>query len=70
MVRRPCRDADFRDAQGVLLNEAREALLAESGVNLDEEAADLLRYEQSYQAATQVIAVADSLFQSLLAALR
>ena len=62
--------ASTRDAQGVLLEQAREALLAESGVNLDEEAADLLRYEQSYQAAAQLIATADTLFQSLLAALR
>ena len=39
-----------------------------SGVNLDEEAADLLRYEQAYQAAARVIATAESMFQSLLAA--
>ena len=59
-----------RDAQSVLLDQAIQALQAESGVNLDEEAAALLRYEQSYQAAAQVIATANSLFQSLLAALR
>ena len=41
-----------------------------SGVNLDEEAADLLRYQQAYQAAAQVIATADTLFQSLLGAVR
>jgi flagellar hook-associated protein 1 FlgK len=41
-----------------------------SGVNLDEEATDLLRYQQAYQAAAQVIATADSLFQSLLNAVR
>ena len=62
--------ASTRDAQNVLLNQATEALKAESGVNLDEEAADLLRYEQSYQAAAQVISVADSLFQTLLSVLR
>jgi flagellar hook-associated protein 1 FlgK len=62
--------ASTRDAQNVLLNQATEALKAESGVNLDEEAADLLRYEQSYQAAAQVISIADSLFQTLLAVLR
>ncbi len=41
-----------------------------SGVNLDEEATDLLRYQQAYQAAAQVIATADSMFQSLLSAVR
>lgn len=45
----------------------REAL---TGVNLDEEAADLLRFQQAYQAAARVITVADSLFQSLLAVVR
>ncbi|HEY4581541.1 MAG TPA: flagellar hook-associated protein FlgK [Lysobacter sp.] len=41
-----------------------------SGVNLDEEAADMLRYQQAYQAAAQVIATADTLFQTLLGAVR
>jgi len=39
-----------------------------SGVNLDEEAADLLRFQQAYQAAAQVIATADTVFQTLLGA--
>ena len=38
------------------------------GVNLDEEAANLLKYQQAYQAAAQLIRVADTLFQTLLAA--
>ncbi len=41
-----------------------------SGVNLDEEAADMLRFQQAYQAAAQVIATADNVFQSLLGAIR
>jgi flagellar hook-associated protein 1 FlgK len=41
-----------------------------SGVNLDEEAADLLRFQQAYQAAAQVIATADSMFQTLIGAVR
>ncbi|WP_238346125.1 flagellar hook-associated protein FlgK [Luteimonas saliphila] len=41
-----------------------------SGVNLDEEAADLMRFQQAYQAAAQVISTADSMFQTLLAAVR
>jgi len=39
-------------------------------VNLDEEAADLVRYQQAYQAAARVIAVANEVFQSLLDAAR
>ena len=39
-------------------------------MNLDEEAADLMRLQQAYQAASQIIATADTLFQSLLAATR
>ena len=39
-----------------------------SGVNLDEEAADLLRYQQAYQAVARVITTADQLFQTLLGA--
>lgn len=43
---------------------------AVSGVNLDEEAANLLRYEQAYQAAAQVMSVASDVFDTLLAAVR
>lgn len=43
---------------------------AVSGVNLDEEAANLLRYQQAYQAAAQVIATASTVFDTLLAATR
>ncbi len=47
--------------------ETRESF---SGVNLDEEAADLLRYQQAYQASARVIVVANEIFQELLAAVR
>lgn len=43
---------------------------ATSGVNLDEEAANMLRYQQAYQAAAQLVSTADTLFQTLLAAVR
>lgn len=56
-----------RQAQATMLNEATQAQQAVSGVNLDEEAANLIKYQQAYQAASKVIQVADSLFQSLLA---
>jgi flagellar hook-associated protein 1 FlgK len=42
---------------------AREAA---SGVNLDEEAINLMRYQQAYQAAGRVIGVANALFESIL----
>jgi flagellar hook-associated protein 1 FlgK len=38
----------------------------ESGVNLDEEAARLLQYQQGYQAAAKVLQVAQSVFDTLL----
>jgi flagellar hook-associated protein 1 len=41
-----------------------------SGVNLDEEAANLIKYQQAYQAAAQVIATANSLFDTLMTMLR
>lgn len=39
---------------------------AVSGVNLDEEAARLLQYQQAYQASSKVIQIAQSLFDSML----
>jgi flagellar hook-associated protein 1 FlgK len=59
-----------RDAQQLVMNDANTALGNLSGVNLDEEAANLVRYQQAYQAAAKVISVANSLFQSLLDATR
>ncbi len=57
-----------RDAQSVVKQESLDARDSVSGVNLDEEAANLLRYQQAYQAAAQLIGVANTLFDSLLAA--
>lgn len=58
------------DAEGTLLQQAISARDSVQGVNLDEEAADLLRFQQAYQAAAQVISVADTVFQTLLDATR
>ena len=58
------------DAQSVVLNNAEAAASANSGVNLDEEAANLIKYQQAYQAVAQVIAVVSTMFDSLLAATR
>ena len=43
---------------------------ATSGVNLDEEAANMLKFQQAYQAASQIISVANTIFDTLLAAAR
>ena len=59
-----------RDAQGALLAQVQSRRDSISGVNLDEEAANLLRFQQSYQAAARVIAVAQQLFNSLIEAFR
>ena len=45
---------------------AQAALSSKVGVNLDEEAARLLQFQQSYQAAAKILQVAQSLFDTLL----
>jgi flagellar hook-associated protein 1 FlgK len=55
-----------RDAQETVYNESVDERDSVSGVNLDEEAANMLRYQQAYQAAAQLIQVANTIFQSLL----
>jgi flagellar hook-associated protein 1 len=59
-----------RDAQQIVMNDANSAITSVAGVNLDEEAANLMRFQQAYQAAAKVIGVANTLFQSLLDATR
>ena len=51
-----------------LLDQALSARDSIQGVNLDEEAANLIRFQQAYQAAARVVQVADEVFQTLLAA--
>lgn len=58
------------DTQSRILADARAQRESVSGVNLDEEAANLLRYQQAYQAAAQVVAAANSMFETLLSAVR
>ena len=55
-----------RDALTVVKDQAVEARDAVSGVNLDQEAADLIRFQQAYQASAQVMQVASRLFDSIL----
>lgn len=53
--------------QDSLVSQAQSAQQSLSGVNLDEEAANLLRYQQAYQAAGKMIDIASKLFDELLA---
>ncbi len=59
-----------RDSSATLLESAQAQREAISGVNLDEEAADMLRYQQAYQACAQVISVSNTMFDTLLNAFR
>ena len=54
------------NAEGKLLADSMQAQQAESGVNLDEEATNLLRYQQAYQAAGKVMQIASQMFDVLL----
>ena len=58
------------EASDGLLQRHQTTLSSVSGVNLDEEAANLIRYQQAYQASAQVIAVASTLFDTLIGAVR
>jgi flagellar hook-associated protein 1 len=57
-------------SQKALLDFNQASYSSVSGVNLDEEAANLIRFQQAYQAAAQIIAVSNTLFDSLLGAIR
>ena len=57
-------------AQGTLLQQAKSQQASVSGVNLDEEAANMLKFQQAYQAAAQVISIGSSLFNTLLGAVK
>lgn len=58
------------NAQDALLSHSISARDAVSGVSLDEEAADLMKYQQTFQASAQVIVAADKLFEALLGMMR
>ncbi|MEO8003657.1 MAG: flagellar hook-associated protein FlgK [Betaproteobacteria bacterium] len=54
-------------AQATVLTQATTAQQSQSGVNLDEEAANLIRFQQAYQASGKVLQIASTLFDTLLA---
>jgi flagellar hook-associated protein FlgK len=55
-----------RDALQVVYDQAVDTKDEISGVNLDQEAADLIRFQQAYQASAQVIQTANRIFDSIL----
>lgn len=56
--------------QTSLYNQAVSEQQSAAGVNLDEEAASLIKYQQAYQASAQVISTAQTLFTSLISAIQ
>src|SRR5688572_17550295 len=59
-----------RDAESTVHQNDVAARDAVSGVNLDEEAANMLRFQQAYAAAAQIIAISGQLFDELINAVR
>ncbi len=57
-------------AQRMLLQQSEERASEIAGVNLDEEAANLVRYQNLYQANAQVISVANKMLETLMNAFR
>ena len=54
------------EATGAILKQATDNRDSLSAVNLDEEAANLIKFEQYYNASAQIIQVARSLFDTLI----
>jgi len=59
-----------RSASSSLETAAANARDSVSGVNLEEEAMNMLRYQQSYQAAGKLLSVANTLFESIISIYR
>jgi flagellar hook-associated protein 1 FlgK len=53
-------------AQTSMVEQSVQALQSFSGVNLDEEAANLLRYQRAYQAAGKALQIANTMFDTIL----
>jgi flagellar hook-associated protein 1 FlgK len=59
---------DAVTTQTGVYNQAMSAQQSVSGVNMDEEGANLVRFQQAYQASAQVISTANTIFNALLSA--
>lgn len=55
---------------GAIYTQAYNRIQSVSGVNLDEEAASLLRFQQAYQASARIMTTATEIFNTLLTSLR
>jgi flagellar hook-associated protein 1 FlgK len=53
-------------SEASVLQQATAAMQSESGVNLDEEATNLMRYQQAYQAAGKMMQIASQMFDTLM----
>jgi flagellar hook-associated protein 1 FlgK len=63
MVGNKAREIDTtQTAQQNLVTQAQTAVDSASGVNLDEEAANLIRYQQAYQASAKILDISGKLF--------
>lgn len=54
------------DAQGAVLDQAQATRDSLSAVNLDEEAANMLRFQQAYQASSKILEIGSKLFDTIL----
>lgn len=54
------------DMSAAVASDAQNSVSEKTGVNLDEEAARLIQFQQSYQAAAKMLQVAQSVFDTLL----
>ena len=59
-----------REAQETFLIQANDRRSENSGVNLDEEAADLIKFQQAYEATARIISTAQTIFDTLLNSVR
>lgn len=58
-----------QEAAQTILNQSQAQWESISGVNLDEEAANLIRFQQAYQASARVIQVSSELFDTIISSL-
>ena len=54
------------DASTKVADRLTEQVVSETGVNLEEEAARLMQFQQNYQVATKVLTTAQKIFDTIL----
>jgi flagellar hook-associated protein 1 FlgK len=58
--------ADERDASNIVLAQIKENKEAVSGVSLDEEAQNMMKYQNAFNASSKLITTADEMMQTVL----